>query len=183
MRILSYSLFLLGLALLVPMARSSAGEFKLEAGFKLLFNGKNFDGWQPKGKKDALAGKTEVGRFKVADGTVHMNSAVKGESYLETAHEFSGDVHIKFDFKPGPKCNNDFFLRGIKFDVVPGNKECKNVKATDWNTLEIIAKGDTVEHKINGELARKSTKKAETTRFIMRAETGEITVKNIRVKE
>ena len=35
---------------------------------------------------------------------------------------------IRFDFKPGPECNNDILLRGIKFDIVPGNKENKDVK-------------------------------------------------------
>jgi hypothetical protein len=182
MRVFSYFVFLVGVGLLLPIA--SAGEFKLEPGFKLIFNGKNFDGWQPKGKKDALEGKTDIGRFKVIDGgIVRFDSSKKGESYIETAKELPGDVVVKFDFKPGPKCNNDFFLRGIKFDIVPGNKECKNVKEGEWHTLEIIAKGDTVEHRINGELSRTSKKKSEPSRFIMRAEIGVIDVKNIRVKE
>jgi len=171
------------LALIAPAALLTGGEFKLEDGYKLVFNGKNFDGWQPKGKKDALTGKTEVGRFKVVDGgMVHLNSALKGESYIETTKEFT-DVHVKFDFKAGPKCNNDFFIRGIKFDIVPGNKECKNVKEGQWYTCEIIAKGDKVEHKINGEVARTTTMKSKAAPFIMRAEIGEIHVKNIRVKE
>ena len=48
MRILSYALFLCGLAALLPTPRVLAGEFTLEPGFKLLFNGKNFDGWTEK---------------------------------------------------------------------------------------------------------------------------------------
>jgi len=180
MRRLSIVLGLFGVIAFAPLMQG--GEFKLEPGFTLLFNGKDFDGWQPKGKKDPLKTKTEIGRFKVVDGMVHFNSALKGESYIETVKEF-GDVHVKFDFKAGPKCNNDFFIRGIKFDIVPGNKECKNVKEGEWYPCEIIAKGDTVEHKINGEVVRTTKMKAKAAPFIMRAEIGEIHVKNIRAKE
>src|ERR1051325_4466366 len=127
MRVFSYFLFLVGVGLLLPIA--SAGEFKVEPGFKLIFNRKNLAGRPPHGKNAARYGKSDIGRFKVVDGgIVRFDSSKKGESYIETAKELPGDVTVKFDFKPGPKCNNDFFLRGIKFDIVPGNKECKNVK-------------------------------------------------------
>jgi hypothetical protein len=183
MRRFSCVVVLFALAVLLPMSLVQAGEFKLEPGFTLLFNGKDLDGWQPKGKKDPLKTKTEVGRFKVVDGMVHFNSALKGESYIETVKVFAGDVHVKFDFKPGPKCNNDFFIRGIKFDIVPGKKENEKVKEGEWHTCEIIAKGGTVEHKINGEVVRTTKMKAKAAPFIMRAEIGEIDVKNIRAKE
>ena len=90
---------------------------------------------------------------------------------------------MKFDFKPGPKCNNDLFLRGTKFDIVPGNKENKSVKEGEWHAFEIVAVGDKIEHKINGETARKSRAGAKATPFKLRAEFGALEVKNIRVKE
>jgi hypothetical protein len=170
----------------VPMARTSAGDFKLEAGYVLLLNGKNLDGWREAGgKKDSLDGKTEAydGRFKVVDGKLVYDPAVKGDRYIETVKEFGKDVHIKFDFKPGPKCNNDLFLRGTKFDIIPGNKENKNVKEGEWSTFEIIVTGDTIEHKINGTTARTSKVKGPATPFKLRAEFGAMEVKNIRAKE
>ena len=173
-----------GLVLIVP--RVSGEEFKLEPGFTLLFNGKNLDGWkEASGKKEALDGKTEAynGRFKVVDGVLVYDPAVKGDLYIETAKEFGKDVHIKFDFKPGPKCNNDLFLRGTKFDIIPGNKENKNVKDGEWNTLEIVVTGDKLEHKINGEVVRTSKAGAKATPFKLRAEFGAIEIKNLRVKE
>ena len=185
MRRLSCLPLVAGLVLL-PLSRMSADEFKLEAGFTLLFNGKNLDGWREAGgKKEALDGKTEAynGRFKVADGRLVYDPAVKGDLYIETTREFGKDVHIKFDFKPGPKCNNDLFLRGTKFDIVPGNKENKNVKEGEWYTFEIIIVGDRIEHKINGETARKSKAGAKATPFRIRAEFGAMEVKNIRAKE
>jgi hypothetical protein len=166
----------------------AADDFKLEPGFTLLFNGKNLDGWkEASGKKESLEGKTEAygGRFKVVEGRLVYDPAVKGDLYIETVKEFAKDVHIKFDFKPGPKCNNDFFLRGTKFDIVPGNKENKNVKEGEWTAFELIVTGDKVEHKVGGETVRTSTLKpdAPATPFKIRAEFGSIELKNLRVKE
>ncbi len=160
---------------------ASAGEFKLEPGFTLLFNGKNFDGWQPKGKKDPLDGKTDAfkGRFKIDKNAIVIDYAVKGDSYIETAKEITGDVHLKFDFLPGAACNNDFFLRGTKFDIT---LKLKGVKENEWNTCEIITTGDKIEHKINGETARKSDAKGKASTFAIRAEFGVIQVKNLRIK-
>jgi hypothetical protein len=172
--------------LLPPSPLGAVDDFKLEPGFTLLFNGKNLDGWkEASGKKETLDGKTEAyhGRFKVVEGKLVYDPAVKGDLYIETAKEFGKDVHLKFDFKPGPKCNNDLFLRGTKFDIIPGNKENKNVKEGEWHTFEIIVKGDTIEHKINGEAARTSKAGAKATPFKLRAEFGALEIKNIRVKE
>ena len=180
------SLFLLTALLLTPAARLSAEEFKLEPGFTLLFNGKNLDGWkEASAKKEPLDGKTEAykGRFKVADGKLIYDPSVKGDLYIETTRTFGKDVYIKFDFKPGPKCNNDLFLRGTKFDIIPGSKENKNVKEGEWYTFEIVITGDKIAHKINGEAARSAKAKPEATPFKLRAEFGAIEIKNIRVKE
>jgi hypothetical protein len=179
-------LVLTGLAIQLQAPRVHADEFKLEEGFTLLFNGKNLDGWkEASGKKESLEGKTDAyqGRFKVVDGSLVYDPAVKGDLYIETKREFAKDVHIKFDFKPGPKCNNDIFLRGTKFDIVPGNKENKTVKEGDWSVFEAIIKDGMVEHKINGETVRKSKTSANTSPFKLRAEFGAIELKNIRFKE
>ncbi len=177
-----------GLIVLAPRTVQSADDFKLEPGFTLLFNGKNLDGWKEASqKKEPLEGKTEAykGRFKVVEGRLVYDPEVKGDLYIETVKEFGNDVHIKFDFKPGPKCNNDFFIRGTKFDIIPGNKENKNVKEGEWYTFDLIVTGDKVEHKINGETMRTSKVKegVKATPFKLRAEFGAIELKNIRAKE
>jgi hypothetical protein len=186
MRPSSFAVLFAGLMLLLPLPAESADDFKLEPGFTLLFNGKNLDGWKEASKnKESLEGKTEAynGRFKVVEGRLVYDPSVKGDLYIETAKEFAKDVHIKFDFKPGPKCNNDFFIRGTKFDIIPGSKENKNVKEGEWYTFEIVVTGDKVEHKIGGETARTSKTKTASSAFKLRAEFGAIELKNIRAKE
>lgn len=186
MRRLTHLFLCTGLLLLLPLASRSADDFKLENGFTLLFNGKDLTGWKEvAGKKEALDGKNQAnsGRIKLADGKLVLDSSLKGDQFIETAKEFGKDVHIKFDFKPGPKCNNDVYLRGSKFDIVPGNKECKNVKEGEWSTCEIIVTGDRIEHKINGETARTAKTTAASSPFKVRAEIGSMEIKNIRAKE
>jgi len=169
-------------------SRLPAEDINPEAGSVLLFNGKNLDGWKTARSKEAtesLDGKTEAygGRFKVADGVLTYDPAVKGDRYIETAKEFAKDLHLKLEFNPGPKCNNDFLLRGTKFDIVPGKKETESVKEGEWQTLEIIIQGDKIEHKINGKTVRTSKAGAAATPFMLRAEIGAIQIRNIRVKE
>jgi hypothetical protein len=181
------ALLFIAVLMLTPLTGMSADDFKLEPGFTLLFNGKNLDGWKEASqKKESLDGKMEAynGRFKVVEGRLVYDPAVKGDLYIETAKEFGKDVHIKFDFKAGAKCNNDFFLRGTKFDIIPGKKENENVKEGEWYTFEIIVKGDKIEHKIDGKTARSSNVKGDkATPFKLRAEFGAIELKNIRAKE
>jgi len=179
---------LLALALLLP-SRAGADDkdkFKLEDGFELLFNGKDLTGWKEyNGKKRSLKDKTEAfeGRFKVTEGKIVYDPTVKGDLHIETEREFGKDVHIKFDFKPGPKCNNDLFIRGTKFDVIPGNKENKDVKEGEWHTFEIVITGDKIEHKIDGKVVRTAKANPKATPFRLRAELGSIEIKNVRAKK
>src|SRR5262249_50794240 len=115
MRLLCCGLFLM----LAAGVAAGADDFKPEEGFTPLFNGKDLTGWKTDKGGDSLDGKTETPdkRFKVVDDVLVLDHKVKGDVRIRTAKEFGKDVHIKFEFLPGPKCNNDLFLRGTKFDI------------------------------------------------------------------
>ncbi len=185
MRSLSCVLFVLA----AGTVATAADDFKLEAGYKLIFNGKNLDGWQTKaGKPESLEGKTEAykGRFKVKDGELVIDPAVKGDVRIQTIAQFGPGVSIRFDFKPADeKCNNDLFLLGRKFDINTSAKGLKDAKNGEWNTMEITDKAGETEFKINGKVARtdKGKPKVDKSTFEIRAEFGGISIKNIRVSE
>jgi len=169
--------------LLAAAATTPADDFKPEAGYALLFNGKDLTGWKTKAKAgEALDGKAEAfgGRFKAAGGELVIDPKVKGDVRIETAKEFGKDCTIKFEFKPDAKCNNDLFLHGTKFDIKKG---VKGLKDDDWNEVEIVAAGGQVAYKINGEAAGtlKATREAST--FEIRAEFGAIQIRKLRAKE
>lgn len=183
MRVLSSGLFLAGLFLLASSpAPSAADDFKLEEGFTLLFNGKDLNGWKTK-KGDSLDDKTDAfgQRFKVKDGILVIDPKVKGDVIIETAKALGKDVHIKFEFLPGEGCNNDLFFRGLKFDIKKG--DVKNLKNDEWNTFEIIAEGDKVVFKNNGEVQKTGTTKVDKSPLGVRAELGPIQIRRMRVKE
>ena len=168
----------------------AADEFKPEPGFKLIFNGKNLDGWQQKAaKKDdkpvALDGKTEAfdKRFVVTGGELVVDPKVKGDRYIETVVPVSGDFIVRFDFKPDDKCNNDLLFLGTKFDINPTAKNLKGIKVNEWNAMEIAVKDKSVEYKVNGE--KVDTKKATVEKgpLTIRAEFGGLAIKNLRVSD
>jgi hypothetical protein len=167
---------------LLAVATARADEFKPEDGFTLLFNGKDLSGWKTE-KGESLDGKAEAykGRFTMADGQLTLDPKVKGDVKIFTAREFGKDVHIKFDFKPGPGCNNDLFLRGLKFDLK--TPDVKNLKEGEWNAFEIVIAGDKAEYRNNGETLKTAPVKGTASPFGIRAEFGLMQVRRLRVKE
>jgi hypothetical protein len=162
--------------------RATAGEdFKPEPGFTLLFNGKDLTGWKAKKGNEPLDGKTEAfkGRFKVVGGKLVIDPKVKGDVTIQTAKELGKDAHIKFEFLPGPGCNNDLFFRGHKFDIT--KKNVKNLKEGEWNQFEIISRGPEVEFKANGQTQRKAKVKVDSSPLGIRAEYGPIEIRRLRV--
>ena len=169
-------------ALLMVVTATRADDYKPEDGFTSLFNGKDLTGWKTE-KGESLDGKTEAyaGRFKMADGVLTIDPSVKGDVKVFTARELGKDVHIKFDFKPDAKCNNDLFLQGLKFDLK--KPDVKNMKENEWNSFEIIIAGDKAEFRNNGESLKTMPVKGKASTFGIRAEFGAMQVRRLRVKE
>ncbi len=184
MRMLLCTLGLAAVAVLaMPLAGTGADEFKLEPGFTLLFNGKDLTGWKLQKGGESLDGKTEAagGRFKVKDGILILDPKVKGDVRIETARMVSKDLHVKFEYLPGPGCNNDLLFLGLKFDIK--KPDVKNLKEGEWNQFEIVSKDGKVEFKNNGEVQRSQAPKADKSTFVLRAELGPMQVRRLRIKD
>lgn len=154
-----------------------------DAGFSALFNGKDLSGWKTKKGGMDLAGLSESPdhRFKFVEGKLVIDPKAKGDVIIETAKSLSGDLHLKFEFLPGPGCNNDLFLRGLKFDLKPS--DVKNLKENEWNQFEIVIAGGKAEFKNNGEVQRTSPVKGDSSPLGIRAEFGPVEFRNLQVKE
>lgn len=147
-----------------------------------IFNGKDFSGWKTK-EGESLDGKADAyaGRFKVTDKELVIDPAVKGDKYIYTQAETTGDVTVTFEFKPDAKCNNDLYLRGTKFDLKAG-KDLAKLKTDDWNTFEIAVTGNKAEFKLNGEAVKSMATKGDKSNFGIRAEFGAIRFRNLTIK-
>lgn len=158
-----------------PAADNQLTDAEKSAGWKLLFNGKNLDGWRGYMLKDL----PEAG-WKVEGGTLTTVAKVKGRELVTT--EAFGDFELSWDWRVEPGGNN-----GIKYFVVekagrpPGPEyqmiddakhpdglrggshqtaafydvlapaADKPVKAGgEWNSSRLVARGNHVEHWLNG---------------------------------
>jgi len=148
-------------------------------GFKLLFNGKDLDGWQglvelpdrfkltPEqlAEKQKAANEKYLPHWTVRHAILHYDG--KGQS-LQTAKDY-GNFELWVDWKIGPKGDSGIYLRGNPqvqiWDNPIGSGGLYNNKnhAHDpvvvadkpigqWNTFHIIMKGDIVTVYLNGKL-------------------------------
>src|SRR4051794_39805429 len=102
---LGAALLLAALAALTLDGRA-ADEFKPEAGFVSLFNGKDLSGWVYKGApKESLDGKTETPdkRIEVKGGVILVNEKDKdgkgGIKDLYTAKEYNKEYVLRLQFR------------------------------------------------------------------------------------
>jgi hypothetical protein len=140
-------------------------------GFKLMFNGKNLDGWE--GNKKS---------YFVENGTIVIDPHISGSGDLFTAQDY-GDFDMRFEFRLTPGANNGLAIRtpfgghaaydgmelqildhnspryagwlkdyqhhGSIYGVVPA-KTGYLKPVGDWNYEEVIARGKQITVKLNG---------------------------------
>ena len=161
---------------------SAADDFKVEPGYKSFFNGKDLTGWMLRKGGTPLDGKTETAkkRFQVTNGTIVIDGKSRGNMVIDTGTSFSGDVHIKFEFRAQKGCNNDLYFRGLKFDIKKGG--VRNLKYGEWQTFEIVVKGKTVQFKCDGDVQRTQKARNESSSLGIRAEFGAIAYRRMRYK-
>lgn len=146
-----------------------------EQGWKLLFNGKNLDGWRIYGSQE----KPRLG-WKVSEGVLTKTAKIPGGNII-TEEKF-GDFELSWHWKIAPKGNN-----GIKYlvteerknapgpeyqllddaghpdakngpkrqnaslyDIFPAAADKPNRAPGEWNHSRLIIKGPQVEHWLNG---------------------------------
>ncbi|MCX8036864.1 MAG: DUF1080 domain-containing protein [Candidatus Sumerlaeia bacterium] len=159
------------LALVLIAAGSFAADNELTpeekaAGWRLLFNGKDYADWQTNTGKPPAA--------PIEDGCM---VPYKGGGYLLVHKDQFGDFVLKCDVKMPPACNSGIFFRigdlknpvqtGFEVQIATGKgtsshdfgavydmaKITKNAAkpAGEWNAVTISAKGPNIEVEVNGE--------------------------------
>jgi len=153
---------------------------ELKQGWKLLFNGKNLDGWTSVGKdtppekgwvvengiltvnkggpqrggdiitKDQFSDFELTVEFRLTKGA---NSGIK---YFFTRYEKGGWLGLEFqvlddEVHPDAKAGRDGNrTQAGLYDMFPPAKSKKNLPIGAWNSARIVAKGSKVEHYLNG---------------------------------
>lgn len=149
------------MAILAVAHGRAEDDFKVEDGFVSLFNGKDLTGWQYRGSKEKLEGKTETqdGRIKVENGAIVMmekdNKGKGGIKDLYTLKSFEKNFHLKVEFRAGLKADSGVYIRGPQLqvrDFIRRNeqKQLKLFKNDGWNTLDIVVTNNVLRTVVNG---------------------------------
>ncbi len=147
-------------------AATGAVTLPADLGWKPLFNGKDLDGWEPRGnciwtvmKEGTLLGQR-----------THQEVVSNSEAWLHTKRNDFGefDLHAEFWLPPGgnsgisirdPHIGYVYLLQAARMGVYrPGN----------WNSMEIESRKERIRVRVNGELVAESAGEAA------RAKTGPI---------
>ena len=158
-----------------------------EPSFTALFNGKDLTGWHV--GKENLNGKTASadGRFVVKDGAIKITGAPKIEDIYTTA-SFDHDFTLTLEFRASANANSGLYIRGKQLQVrdykrVGPYKDLKTYKDGDWNTIEVVVKGEKARCTCNGELLEEALIVPAKGSIGLQSETNVIEYRALRLKE
>jgi len=195
------------IALLLTLAVSAlhAEDWKPEAGFTSLFNGKDLTGWCFRAKPDKAAtkpgdilekfdGKTEArdaGLYTAKDGVLTVsfpNEADKLTGQIYTAAEFPKNFVLKLEFRASVNADSGIFLRKPQLQcrdylVAGPYKELKQYKAQDWNQIIVEVKDGVAHCTCNGEVLEAALKLPETGPIGLEGDRGQMEYRHIQIKE
>jgi hypothetical protein len=182
--------------------RADEGVSKEEkaAGFKPLFNGKDFTGWRFSGGKED--GAREAPNWKVKDGVIHLTGG--GSPHLATEGQY-GDFELRLEWRAlRDKYNSGLYIRsGQKIGAnqinlarggegafiggkVDGAKAVPDLQkpAGEWNEWRVLAQGDRLTFWCNGKKAWEATGLKPARGYIgLQAEGAPMEFRNIRLRE
>jgi hypothetical protein len=194
---------LLAALFLTPTLR--ADDWKPDAGFTSLFNGKDLTGWCFRVKPDKTApkpgeitasfdGKTEAkdaGQYTAKDGVLAVTfpqepDKLTGQIY--TVKEFPKDFVLKLEFRASVDADSGIFLRKPQLQcrdylVAGPYKELKSYKAQDWNQIVVTVKDGVAHCTCNGEVLEAALKLPETGPIGLEGDRGTMEYRRIQLKE
>ncbi|MBM4072725.1 MAG: DUF1080 domain-containing protein [Planctomycetes bacterium] len=174
------------LALAVNLQAQELSEAEKKESFRLLFDGKSFDGWKTS-DKTPKSWKIEEGLLKLTGGSSHLFTKDTFEDFI-----------LRLEWRPAKKgYNSGLFLRGnnqIQMLQSDGGHLLSNAKETkavpnlhkapgEWNEWEVVCIGSKIGLKVNGTQAWEiDTFKAKKGPIGIEAEGHAIDFKNLRIK-
>ena len=169
------------------------------AGFKPLFNGKDFTGWRFSGGKE---GATAAPNWKVKDGMIYLTGG--GQPHLATDREYA-DFELRLQWRAlRDPYNSGLYVRsgrnvganqinlakggegGFIGGKVNGAKTVPELQkpAKEWNEWRVLVRGDKVTLWCNGKKAWEATGLRPAKGYIgLQAEGAPIEFRNLRLRE
>jgi hypothetical protein len=150
-------------ALALPVSAAAPNtltEDEKQAGFELLFNGRDFEGWE------------QSGNWVIEDGAIFRSG--KGGGLTYAVKPIPDDFELRFDWKVAEGSNSGVYYRPGQYEYQilhnPSHGDGQNPRtsaaslyfcmapskdvtkpAGQWNTGRIVCKGTVIQHWLNGE--------------------------------
>ena len=156
-----------------------------------LFNGKNLDGWTFRLAPDSEVPATDV--FGVKDGVITIAGQPFG--YMITEKSFDDyKLHLEWRW-PWPRCAEVNLMNGRAGDMIASGgsafeeleegrflrstQESAENPAGEWNTAEIICKGNFIQAYINGVLMNEAHFDRSEGPIALQSEGGPLEIRNV----
>jgi hypothetical protein len=190
MRLFATTFFAVCLSVTVSLG---ADEWKADAGFVSLYNGKDLTGWQYD-DADKFDGKKEAsdGRYTAKGDTIVVNplNPDKGPRLRQmwTAQKFPKDFTLKLEFRADVNADSGVFIRKPQLQcrdylVAGPYKDLKKYKPQEWNTIVVTVKDNVAHCECNGEVLQDALKLPETGPIGLEADRGQMEYRHIQVGE
>jgi hypothetical protein len=157
--LLCLSVFILFAGVAVAAEPNTLSDTEKQEGFELLFNGKDFAGWEQKGN------------WKIEDGAI--SRAERGGELTYTAKKIPDDFELRFEWKVARGSNSGVYYRPGQYEyqildnAVHGDGRNPRTSAAslyfcmppskdatrpvgEWNEGRIVCKGSVIQHWLNG---------------------------------
>ena len=175
-----------------------AEDWKPDAGFISLYNGKDLTGWGYRDKDqktlETFDGKSEAsdGRYTAKGEALTVNPRDEARSprlrQLWTTKEFPKNFILKLEFRAAVDADSGIFLRKPQLQcrdylVAGPYKELKAYKPQEWNQIVVTVKDGVAHCTCNGEVLEAALKLPETGPIGLEADRGTMEYRRLQIKE
>ncbi|MCH2203133.1 MAG: GDSL-type esterase/lipase family protein [Fuerstiella sp.] len=168
-------------------------DFRIEPGFRSLFNGRDLTGWgfRPKENKPQYFSSTSTpdGRYVALNGRLIVTTPAEGRRFqqLWTKEEFRGDFTLKLEFRATPNADSGVFIRRPQLQcrdyVLAGPyTELKKYRQQDWNKLVVVVDDNVAHCTCNGEVLETKFKLPESGPIGLEGDRGQMEYRRIRIR-
>lgn len=191
------------------LSETGPDSFRMEKGFRSLFNGKNLTGWgvrvtpprtRPNPKKlvfvshdkdIAFDGKkrSDDGRYAAINGRLVVTTPVEGRriQQLWTTEDFGDDFELRLEFRATPNADSGVFLRKKQFQVrdyvlAGPYYDLESYRPQEWNEMVFTVRGTTASVSCNGQMIVDDFEIPETGPIGLEGDRGQIEYRRIRIK-
>ncbi|HVU24997.1 MAG TPA: GDSL-type esterase/lipase family protein [Opitutus sp.] len=166
-------------------------EFKPEAGFESLFNGRDLSGWHYEGQP-ALDGATATAdaRYLAKNQRLIVTVSHTQRDYktLWTTRTFPRDFVLKLEFRASPNADSGIFIRKPQLQcrdyLIAGPfANLKHYRPLDWNEVVVTVKGGLAHATCNGEVMMDAMAVPADGPIGLESDHGQMEYRRIRVME